>query len=417
LEEIMGSLSQRIEPALSAALYSLLFFAFCNSVRADDASLKSLYDGHRWFDLRDAVAKGGAAVFYQGVVACVLNDLRRCEKEMAAVVNANPQSDEAVKAHKHLASAYLVHGKYREVLAQINAILAVRPGDSDAANDRSLMATLAEFPDQEVAHRANSTLDMQEAGLPFAINGVQATYWFDTGANYSVMTESEARRFGLKAREVSTKMGVSTGAKVDFQVAVADEVSFGSFRLRHVAFLVVRDDQPPFNENPDGSRGLIGMPVLMAFQRFAWANRKFEIGTKPLGKNVPRAKLCFDENDPVTEIRFENRTLTFVLDTGATNTDLFPPFAAAFPELISKATRTDSYKTEGVGSVKYINAAILPSVRFSIGGFPVTLNNADVLLKSTNEKSNFFAGNLGIDLLQQAHKTTFDLKEMTLALQ
>jgi predicted aspartyl protease len=413
----MGSLSQRIEPALSSVLCSLLFFAFCNTVRADEANLRSLYDGHRWFDLRDAVAKGSAAVFYQGVVACVFNDLRRCEKEMAAVVKANPQSDEAVKAHKHLASAYLVHGKYREVLAQINAILAVRPGDSDAANDRSLMTTLAEFPDQEVVHRDDSTLDIQEAGLPFSINGVQATYWFDTGANYSVMTESEARRFGLTAREVSTKMGVSTGAKVDFQVAVADEVSFGSFRLRHVAFLVVRDDQPPFNESPDGSRGLIGMPVLMAFQRFVWANRTFEIGTKSLGKNVLRAKLCFDENDPVTEIRFENRTLTFVLDTGATNTDLFPPFAAAFPELISKATRTDSYKTEGVGSVKYINAAILPSVRFSIGGFPVTLNNADVLLKPTNEKSNFFAGNLGIDLLQQAHKTTFDLKEMTLTLQ
>jgi hypothetical protein len=50
-------------------------------------------------------------------------------------------------------------------------------------------------------------------------------------------------------------------------------------------------------------------------------------------------------------------------------------------------------------AISYIDAAILPSVRFSIGGFPVTLNNADVLLKPTNEKSNFFAGNLGIDLL------------------
>jgi hypothetical protein len=402
----------------SVVLSSLLLFAFCTGVRADDASLTALYDGRRWFDLRDAVAKGGTPVFYQGVVACVFNDLRRCEKEMATVVKANPQSDEAVKAHKHLLSAYLVHGKYREVLVEINAILAIRPGESDVANFRSLAATLAEFPDQEVVHHANSTLDIED-GLPFSINGVQGTYWFDTGANYSLMTESEARRFGLKVSEVSTKMGVSTGAMVDFRVAVADEVSFGSFRLKHVAFLVFRDDQPPFNESPEGSpgRGLIGMPVLMAFQRFVWANRKFEIGSKPLAKNVPHARLCFDGNDPITEIQFENRTLTFVLDTGATNTDLFPPFAAAFPELISRATKTDSFKTEGIGSVKYINAAILPTVRFSIGGFPVTLNNADVLLKATTEKSNFFAGNLGIDLLQQANKTAFDLKEMTLTLQ
>lgn len=72
---------------------------------------------------------------------------------------------------------------------------------------------------------------------------------------------------------------------------------------------------------------------------------------------------------------------------------------------------------DGVGSVKYMNAAILPSVSFSISGFPVTLHNADVLLEPTGELSNFVAGNLGIDLLQQAHKMTFDFKKMTLTLQ
>src|SRR5262249_463990 len=154
--------------------------------------------------------------------------------------------------------------------------------------------------------------------------------------------------------------------------------------------------------------GLIGMPVLMAFQRFAWVDKKFEVGAKSVGKNAPHAGLGFDENDPITELQFENRRLTFILDTGATNTDLFPPFAKAFPALINSATKTDSYKTEGVGSVKYMDAAILPSVQFSIGGFPVILNKANVLLKPTSEKSNHFEGNLGIDLLQQAHRTTFD---------
>ena len=110
----MGSPSARIEPALSAVLSSLLLFGFCTGVRADDRSLKSLYNAHRWFDLRDVVAKGGAPVFYQGAVACVFNDLRRCKKEMATVVRANPQLDEAVDTHMLLAMAYLVHGKYRE---------------------------------------------------------------------------------------------------------------------------------------------------------------------------------------------------------------------------------------------------------------------------------------------------------------
>lgn len=158
--------------------------------------------------------------------------------------------------------------------------------------------------------------------------------------------------------------------------------------------------------------------MLLAFQKFVWgADKKFEIGSKSSKKPLPHADLCFDGNHPVAQIRFEDRNLAFPLDTGATNTDLYPPFADAFPELIRTAAKTDSYKMEGVGGAKNMNAATLPSLQFSIGGFPVVLSPAGVLLRQTTEASKFFHGNLGIDLLQQAHKTTFDFKAMTLTLQ
>jgi pimeloyl-ACP methyl ester carboxylesterase len=48
---------------------------------------------------------------------------------------------------------------------------------------------------------------------------------------------------------------------------------------------------------------------------------------------------------------------------------------------------------------------------------PGYTKSAGVLLKPTTNASRFFAGNLGIDLLQQAHQTTFDFKAMTLTLQ
>jgi hypothetical protein len=232
------------------------------------------------------------------------------------------------------------------------------------------------------------------------------------------MSESEPKRFGLPVRALSTKVGVSTGARVETRIAVADELSIGSIRLKNVAFLVFPDDQPPFREGTPGSRGLIGIPVLLGMQRFVWgADRKFEIGLKSSsGKHPLNANLCFDGNTPVAQVQFHDRNLAFVLDTGATNTDLFPPFAAEFPELIRDATKTDSYKMEGVGSVKYMDAAALGSLRFEIGGLPVVLNPAAVLLRPTGETSKFF-GNLGIDLLQQAHKTIFDFKAMTLTLE
>ena len=234
----------------------------------------------------------------------------------------------------------------------------------------------------------------------------------------SVLSESEAKHFGLRVLAVPIKVGGVTGAQADSRVAVADHLSIGSIRLRHVAFLVFSDDQPPFNQSPPGSRGLVGIPVLLALQRFVWgADRKFEIGSKSSIQSAPHADLCFDGHHPVAQMQFENRRLALTLDTGATNTDLYPPFAAAFPDLIRTAAKTDSYRTEGVGGAKNMDAATLSSLHFSIGGFLVVLSPAAVLLTHTTETSKFFHGNLGIDLLQQAHKTAFDFKAMTLTLQ
>ncbi len=296
--------------------------------------------------------------------------------------------------------------------------MAIKADDSDALDVLPLLTAFSEFPDQHTVRMPSTTLQLQEGGLPFSLNGVQATYWFDTGANFSVLSESEAKRFGLQVRSVATKVKVSTGARVDFRIAVAPQLSFGPILLRNVAFLVFPDDQPPFKDGPLGSRGLIGIPVLLAFEQFVWgADKSFKIGSKLANARATRPNLCFDGNTPVTQIQFNDRSLSFVLDTGATNTDLFPPFASAFPELIHNSEKTDSYKMEGVGSVKNMNAAILESVRFIIGGFPVVLKPANVLLTPTGETSKFFHGNLGIDLLQQAHEAVFDFKAMTLTLQ
>jgi Aspartyl protease len=387
----------------------------CVSAPKNDTKLKSLYDSHQWFELRDSVSKGGASAFYQGAVACVFNDVRGCERRFRDVFHSVP-SDDAVEAHRILASAYFTHGAYKKALAQVDAILALRPTDGDALGGRPVLAALSDTPDQQLA--GHTTVQLEDGGLPFSINGVHATYWFDTGAELSVLTESEAKRFGLRVRPTSGQVGDVNGTQVNTQIAVADELSIGSIRIKHVAFLVLPDNQPPFNEQSPGSRGLIGIPVLLAFETFTWgADKSFEIGIKSSRERTSHAALCFDGNHPVVQIAYENQPLEFSLDTGATNTDLYPPFASAFPELIRSATKTDSYKMEGVGGAKYMDAATLESLKFSIGGFPATLKSVGVLLKPTTNASRFFAGNLGIDLLQQARKATFDFRTMTLRLQ
>lgn len=157
--------------------------------------------------------------------------------------------------------------------------------------------------------------------------------------------------------------------------------------------------------------------MLLALERFAWrADKVFEIGAKKEQEKNSRSNMCFDGNLPAVQVQQGDRKLVFVLDTGASNTDLFPPFAPEFPELIREAQKTDSYKMEGVGSTKDMKAATLESVQFVIGDFSVVLKPANVLLSTTGETSKFFEGNLGIDLLQQAREVVFDFGVMRLSL-
>src|SRR5439155_19383635 len=126
-------------------------------------------------ELRESVAKGGAPEFDQGAVACVFNDLRRCEKKLKAVIKSQPRSDDAFRSHDLLANAYLRQGKYRKALAQVDAMLGLRPEATDAKNDHSLLAILGKSPDQKVVRRVSTVVELQENGPPISINGVQAT--------------------------------------------------------------------------------------------------------------------------------------------------------------------------------------------------------------------------------------------------
>jgi hypothetical protein len=92
----------------------------CFAIDNDRPDLKSLYDGRRWFALREAALKTDAPLFYRGAVACVFNDLRQCQKKSKAVVRSEPRSDQAHAVHSLLAAVYLRSGQYRKALSQVD---------------------------------------------------------------------------------------------------------------------------------------------------------------------------------------------------------------------------------------------------------------------------------------------------------
>ncbi|MBV8072746.1 MAG: aspartyl protease family protein [Acidobacteriaceae bacterium] len=359
--------------------------------------------------------------FYRGATEAAFNQIGPARKYLEAVIRTAPHSEDAYAAHELLASLYFRNGLYHKAFLQIEAMLREKPTAEDAKNMHPLFKALSQS-DQAVSRRKPSTLPLRlEQGnlyLPVTIGGKQATYILDTGANFSLLSESEAKRLGLLVRDVNTQIGDSSGAHVGMRVAVAKDLFLGNLHLKNVAFGVLPDTQPPFAGLPVGLRGLLGIPVLLAMQTLRWEPKgTFAFGFRPQPKRLSRANLCFEQSFPVTQVVVQHTMLDFTLDTGAVHTVLSLPFAQKFPDLLKASGQKESHLLTGVGGSSSYDSVLLPIVILQVGGQAVSLKPAHVLVKQSSDTSTWAAGNLGMDLLNQARMITIDFHAMTLSLQ
>jgi predicted aspartyl protease len=374
-------------------------------------ALHEIYESNQVFALRDAVGLGHAPLFYRGAVEASMNQLGPARKHLRAVIRADPHSKEAYDAYDLLANLYFRNGLNREALAEIEAGHAERPDSADVNNALPLFRALAESPDMEVVRRKSARLMRvgdDHRSLPVEIDGKEVTYGFDTGADVSVIGESDAKRLGLTVKRVETKLSESSGTDVaGFSLAVAKDVVIGGLHLRNAAFLVLQDTGEPFVEIPEGSRGLIGLPVLLAMQAVRWeATGWFEFGAAARLKKPVTQNLLFHGTNPLVQVSVKDKPLIFSLDTGAVDTDLNESFAKKFPELVA-AGEKESRPIEGFGGKNTYDSILLGPVVFRVGGQDVTLKAPHV----------FPSHSLGNDILNQAKGVTLDFKAMGLRLE
>jgi hypothetical protein len=103
----------------------------------------------------------------------------------------------------------------------------------------------------------------------------------DSGANISTISESEARRLGLKIESASDSApltGIIGG--FSYKLATLNRLEIGGATLRNVAFLVVGDDHLPFTELPKGQQAILGISVLLGLRtmRVRPTGEQMEIG-------------------------------------------------------------------------------------------------------------------------------------------
>jgi len=166
-----------------------------------------------------------------------------------------------------------------------------------------------------------------------------------------------------------------------------------------------------------GRQGILGLPVILALRHFQWspADRTFTVLPPQTEPRNLAPNLAFESTSIFTQIGFHGKALNFSLDTGAQRTELYPAFARDFPDVKASGT-PEARKLIGVGGSAKIESVLVPALSFIVGGREVQLTPAHILLKDNNSNSNWFAGNLGMDLLNQAHTVEIDFDSMAIQL-
>jgi len=389
--------------------------AVCRAFEAQEDA-EAIYQRNDWFALRRRIGPGSPAL-HRAAVATAFHRVKEAESLLKPIIRAGGAP--AVDASEHLINLNMRMGKFRAALQATEAGLRLAPDKPDFRNARELFLGLAQFPEMKLIRAKPSRIVSEdgELGGEISINGHRALYFWDSGADLSVTTVSEVERLGLRMLSSKATVGNSAGGQIELKLALARRVTIGECELENVPFLVFRDDQQPFSDVSQEERGLIGLPVQFALGGFRWKpSGELEVGSIRNSQLSTEPNLCFNGSKPLTEFRFQDTPLTAQLDTGAVSTDLWPPFARRFPEILEGVKR-EKQTIGGIGQNADFEAAVVDRISLELGGMPLVLAPAPVYLEKIHSGSERYYANIGMELLRQAARVTLDFRMMRLTLQ
>jgi predicted aspartyl protease len=381
-------------------------------VQSPSGDADRLYRTHQWFELRAAVTRRSPALT-RGSVATAFND-PTAEGLLKDIVRSQPRSDAANAARGMLSQIYVRSGQYRRLLQNLDEWGSAFP-NSPELREAKAAEMFRGRPDQFNGSRRHAILrhDTDSFSMPVSINGKTDDFLFDTGAWHSVMTELEAKKFGLVVQRESRLLTDANGEKANFRTAIAQEVGIGAMRFRNVSFAVLEATGPL----RDVEAGIIGMPILLAIGSIRWSkDGTVEIGSARTHKMSPN--LVFDRDHLLLRSNVLNREVLTTLDTGASATDLNANFTTLFPDVVEGTGKKSTLDSTGVAGTRSFDAIVMREVIFHIAATDVRLAPANVTLQRiAGMGGECCIGNAGHDLLTQGLSFSIDFAAMTLLIE
>ena len=167
----------------------------------------------KWPELQRALNQFKGYPLYRAALATAFNqNSRLSEKQLRTLIKAAPHSEDAYEAYEQLSHLYLREGQYHRLMSIMEQRWAAFAEKIDEnAKEKVALGVFHGLPDQTMSRFQPSVLphDRGSVFIPISINGNAATYFFDTGAWLSSISESEARRFGMDISAASGSTGTA----------------------------------------------------------------------------------------------------------------------------------------------------------------------------------------------------------------
>jgi hypothetical protein len=397
--------------------WALVVCSASNAQELDEAQLQQLYDERRWFDLRDAVQSRDAPTFYRAVIGAALNR-PDAERLLEQTLRETADADIVNAARDGLASLYLRQGRIADLLRLTDDMLAAAPDRADIKSSKEMLSG-AGATNQRTLSTGRASFECATGAkgvhFPMTVNGRPVTWLLDVGLNLSVLSESEAVALGFELDSARGTVSDGAGGSTGAGSALAERMTIGATELRDVAMAVLPDDNPAWSDTQPGRRGIIGLPVALALENIHWTSDGMcTTGPMPSRSSAAEGNFVFGESSLLVQAVVESRALIFALDTGNVGaTQLWPQFAADFPDVVVQGTRDRVRLNQIGGSIEH-DVIVLSELTLQVAAFDMVLRPASVF--SAPVGAPHVHGNLGMDLLSQPSEVMLDFQSLTITL-
>jgi len=295
------------------------------------------------------------------------------------------------------------HALRKDVIDDINNDLVIRNG-------------LKNIPAQQTYIKANTTISWHRdaVGLiefPVKANAQNVDAIFDTRANISTISQTYAKKLGLRILDVTYNEGSgATGVQFKTGMGVADSLYFGDILVRNVFFQVMPDSILYIAPIKFQLNIIIGFPVIAQMQEVhIFKDGKMTIPLTPAKSDLHNFAL--DGLDPVLALKSGNDTLSFHFDSGASSSMLYLAYFNKYKATVLKTAVKKTQGFGGAGGTQKKEVYVLPRLNLIIGNKTVTVDSVSVLTKVIYPGEKFY-GNIGQDFLNKFNEVVYNFKDM-----